>query len=71
MKLNFFIIILDRPWLEDCLDEWVIRLKEGPPHRCAAIFVDNSGIDIVLGILPFVRDLLQRGTNVRTCYYNN
>ncbi|XP_043466840.1 4'-phosphopantetheine phosphatase [Leptopilina heterotoma] len=59
--------IPDRPWLEDCLDEWIIRLKEGPPHRCAAIFVDNSGIDVILGILPFVRDLLQRGTNVILC----
>ena len=57
--------ISGRPWLEDSLDEWVMRLQEGPVHKCAAIFVDNSGVDIVLGILPFVRDLLQRGTNVR------
>lgn len=64
-KQELSIIISDRPWLEDCLDEWIVRLKEGPPHRCAAIFVDNSGIDVILGILPFVRDLLQRGTNVR------
>lgn len=47
----------------DGLDEWLDRLK-GPPHKCAAIFVDNSGIDIVLGILPFARELLQRGTKV-------
>ena len=52
-----------RPWLIDGLDEWVDRLK-GPPHKCAAIFVDNSGIDIVLGVLPFARELLQRGTKV-------
>ncbi|XP_012284879.1 pantothenate kinase 4 isoform X2 [Orussus abietinus] len=56
-----------RPWLEDCLDEWIRRLEEAPPHKCAAIFVDNSGVDIVLGILPFVRDLLQRGTKVILC----
>jgi type II pantothenate kinase len=49
--------------LVDGLDAWLDRLK-GPPHKCAAIFVDNSGIDIVLGILPFARDLLQRGTKV-------
>jgi len=52
-----------RPWLVDGLDEWLDRLK-GPPHKCAAIFVDNSGIDIVLGVLPFARELLQRGTKV-------
>ena len=52
-----------RPWLVDGLDEWIDRLK-GPPHKCAAIFVDNSGIDVILGILPFTRELLQRGTKV-------
>ncbi|PWA36902.1 hypothetical protein CTI12_AA567920 [Artemisia annua] len=30
----------------------------------AVIFVDNSGADIVLGILPFARELLRRGTQV-------
>jgi hypothetical protein len=30
----------------------------------AVIFVDNSGADVVLGILPFARELLQRGTKV-------
>ncbi|KAG7189379.1 hypothetical protein KM043_017027 [Ampulex compressa] len=59
--------IPDRPWLEDDLDAWIERLQSGPSHKCAAIFVDNSGVDIVLGILPFVRDLLQRGTNVILC----
>jgi type II pantothenate kinase len=49
--------------LVDGLDEWLDRLK-GPPHKCAAIFVDNSGIDIILGVLPFARELLQRGTKV-------
>lgn len=53
----------ERPWLVDSLDEWVDRLK-GPPHKCAVVFVDNSGLDIVLGILPFVRELLRRGTEV-------
>lgn len=28
------------------------------------IFVDNSGIDIVLGVLPFARQLLLNNTNV-------
>lgn len=56
-----------RPWLYDDLDGWTDRLENGPPHKCAAIFVDNSGVDIVLGILPFARDLLQRGTKVILC----
>ncbi|KAF7997892.1 hypothetical protein HCN44_009290 [Aphidius gifuensis] len=56
-----------RPWLEDNLDAWIERLQNESPHKCAAIFVDNSGVDIVLGILPFVRDLLQRGTKVILC----
>lgn len=57
------VVLTARPWLVDGLDKWIDRLK-GPPHKCAAIFVDNSGIDIVLGILPFARELLQRGTKV-------
>ncbi|XP_076238438.1 4'-phosphopantetheine phosphatase [Calliopsis andreniformis] len=56
-----------RPWLQDDLDEWINRLENEPPHKCAAIFVDNSGVDIILGILPFARDLLQRGTKVILC----
>ncbi|XP_017794391.1 PREDICTED: pantothenate kinase 4 [Habropoda laboriosa] len=56
-----------RPWLYDNLDDWIERLETGLPHKCAAIFVDNSGVDIVLGILPFARDLLQRGTKVILC----
>ncbi|XP_063799162.1 4'-phosphopantetheine phosphatase isoform X3 [Pseudophryne corroboree] len=52
-----------RPWLVDSYCEWIKRLK-GPPHKCALIFVDNSGMDIILGIFPFVRELLSRGTEV-------
>lgn len=29
--------------------------------------MDNSGVDVVLGILPFVRGLLLRGTSVILC----
>lgn len=58
--------IQTRPWLTDCLDSWLDRL-EGPSHKCAAVFVDNSGVDIILGILPFVRQLLKRRTHVLLC----
>jgi type II pantothenate kinase len=38
--------------------------KKLPPHRRALLFVDNSGADIVLGMLPLARELLRRGTEV-------
>ncbi|RDX78762.1 hypothetical protein CR513_40914, partial [Mucuna pruriens] len=34
------------------------------PQPWVIIFVDNSGADIILGILPFARELLQRGSQV-------
>lgn len=55
-----------RPWLIDNLDEWISRMR-GPPHKCATIFVDNSGMDIVLGVLPFALELLKRKTKVLLC----
>lgn len=56
-----------RPWLVDRLDEWINRLKDPSKiHKCVAIFVDNSGFDFVLGVLPFVREFLSRGTKVST-----
>ncbi|KAJ2943775.1 hypothetical protein O0L34_g8095 [Tuta absoluta] len=58
--------IQKRPWLYDGLDKWLEKL-ENTVHHCAAIFVDNSGVDIVLGMLPFVRALLLRGTSVILC----
>lgn len=53
----------ERPWLHDDLDKWLERLK-GPEHNLVAVFVDNSGCDIILGIFPFVRELLKRGSKV-------
>jgi type II pantothenate kinase len=38
--------------------------KKFPPHRTTLLFVDNSGADIVLGMLPLARELLRRGTEV-------
>ncbi|XP_064615382.1 4'-phosphopantetheine phosphatase-like [Liolophura sinensis] len=56
-----------RPWLFDDYDHWYERVSQGPPHKCAAIFCDNSGADIILGVMPFTVDLLQRGTQVILC----
>ncbi|XP_022246842.1 pantothenate kinase 4-like isoform X1 [Limulus polyphemus] len=55
-----------RPWLCDNLDQWIERLRNHS-HKCAAIFVDNSGMDVVLGVMPFARELIRRGTKVILC----
>ncbi|CAH2068787.1 unnamed protein product, partial [Iphiclides podalirius] len=39
--------IQNRPWLYDGLDKWLDKLEK-TVHHCAAVFVDNSGVDIVL-----------------------
>ncbi|KAK4312227.1 hypothetical protein Pmani_016307 [Petrolisthes manimaculis] len=55
-----------RPWLHDDLDAWIER-QQKVPYKCAVIFLDNSGCDVVLGIIPFARELLGRGTRVILC----
>ena len=52
-----------RPWLIDDVDRWLARM-ERPPHRCCCIFIDNSGLDFVLGVVPLVEEMLRRGTRV-------
>lgn len=59
-----------RPWLVDSLDAWIERLRNGSRHKCVAIFIDNSGVDVILGILPFVEELLRRGSEVLLCANN-
>ncbi|MBI5765592.1 MAG: DUF89 family protein [Planctomycetes bacterium] len=54
-----------RPWPVDDLDTWTRGVtRRHAPYRHCLFFVDNAGPDIVLGVIPFVRDLLQRGTRV-------
>lgn len=54
-----------RPWAVDDLDLWSQAVTDRPlPYRHCLFFVDNAGPDIVLGVMPFVRDLLRRGTRV-------
>jgi type II pantothenate kinase len=53
-----------RPWLVDDLEPFSARLAEGRRYRTALLFVDNAGPDLVLGMLPFARELLARGTDV-------
>ncbi|XP_042496273.1 pantothenate kinase 2-like [Macadamia integrifolia] len=60
---------MQRPWRVDDFDIFKERIlgsgdKNPPPHRRALLFVDNSGADVVLGMLPLARELLRRGTEV-------
>jgi hypothetical protein len=45
-------------------EPFIERMRTGPAYQMAVIFVDNSGPDIVLGIIPFARYLLRKGTRV-------
>ncbi len=53
-----------RPWLIDDFDRLADRLLSGPLHRKAVFFIDNAGSDFLLGALPMIRWLAQRGTSV-------
>ncbi|KAL7059373.1 hypothetical protein AAHC03_013735 [Spirometra sp. Aus1] len=54
-----------RPWLMDDFDRWIqrIALPEKRPH-CVLIFCDNSGADLILGVLPFAIECLEWGSKV-------
>jgi damage-control phosphatase, subfamily II, stand-alone protein len=58
--------LLPRPWAVDTLDATLMRFADASkgPHKKAIVFVDNAGADVVLGMLPFARELLRRGTEV-------
>jgi uncharacterized protein with ATP-grasp and redox domains len=55
-----------RPWFIDDFDLLFNTLSASPalPWRKAIVFVDNPGCDFVLGVMPFVRELLQGGVRV-------
>jgi damage-control phosphatase, subfamily II, stand-alone protein len=48
----------------DDFDALKTRWLDGKPHAKAIMFVDNSGADVILGMIPFARELLRRGTQV-------
>ncbi len=52
-----------RPWSVDDFDALASRWAL-PAHASAVMFVDNSGADVVLGMLPLARELARRGTRV-------
>lgn len=51
-----------RPWRVDDFDVLCERIERGVLR--ALVFVDNAGSDVVLGIVPFVRELLRAGGDV-------
>ncbi|XP_048329078.1 pantothenate kinase 2 isoform X1 [Ziziphus jujuba] len=60
---------MQRPWRVDDFDVFKERMlgsgdKKPSQHKRALLFVDNTGADIVLGMLPLARELLRRGTEV-------
>lgn len=61
--VNSYEKLLPRPWVIDDLEQFRLRwLRKS--WKKAIIFVDNAGSDVILGILPFARELLRRGTKV-------
>ncbi|XP_073148626.1 pantothenate kinase 2 isoform X1 [Henckelia pumila] len=60
---------MQRPWRVDDFDVFKERMfgsdkKKTQPYKRALLFVDNSGADIILGMLPLAREFLRRGTEV-------
>lgn len=55
--------LVPRPWVIDDLETFKLKWSK-KSWKKAIIFVDNSGADIILGILPLARELLRRGTQV-------
>ncbi|CAL5348486.1 unnamed protein product [Camellia sinensis] len=58
---------MQRPWRVDDFDLFKERMlgsgdKKPPPHKRALLFVDNSGVNVILGMLPLAWELLRRGT---------
>eukprot|EP00879_Flechtneria_rotunda_P008821 GHRR01009239.1.p1 GENE.GHRR01009239.1~~GHRR01009239.1.p1 ORF type:complete len:373 (+),score=125.77 GHRR01009239.1:739-1857(+) len=52
-----------RPWVIDDLDAVLQHFSNNVYHK-AILFVDNAGADVLLGMLPFARELLKVGTKV-------
>ncbi|KAK3247608.1 hypothetical protein CYMTET_42899 [Cymbomonas tetramitiformis] len=52
-----------RPFLIDDADKFIQQWHERT-YRQAILFVDNAGADVMLGMLPFAREMLRKGTRV-------
>lgn len=56
--------LLPRPWAVDDFDAALDALAAPRPFARALLFCDNAGPDVLLGMLPFARELVKRGTQV-------
>ncbi|KAF6772877.1 hypothetical protein AHF37_06704, partial [Paragonimus kellicotti] len=64
-SLSGGVLFAPRPWLIDDYDEWIEAIRvDRKAYRCMLIFCDNSGPDVILGVLPFALEFLSRGTKV-------
>lgn len=52
-----------RPWHIDDLDRFIADWQRGSWKK-AVVFVDNAGTDIVLGMVPLIRELCRAGIGV-------
>lgn len=48
----------------DMFKKRMLTDRKDQPYKRALLFVDNSGADVVLGMLPLARELLRHGTEV-------
>ena len=57
---------VNRPWAIDDYDALRDRLNgaSARQYRKALLFCDNSGADVILGMIPLARELIKRGTRV-------
>lgn len=53
--------LLERPWVIDDADAFCHAMRT-KTYKKAILFVDNAGSDVILGMMPFARQLLSSGT---------
>lgn len=56
------------PWSNNNIPPTLPQCNAGKvvsPYQRVIMFVDNAGADVVLGMLPFARELLRMGAEVR------
>jgi len=66
-KADFFSSLKQlpsRPWFVDDADAWLKRVLSPGHWRQGLFFVDNAGADIVLGVMPLVREMARGGIRV-------
>ncbi|OQR70041.1 pantothenate kinase 4-like [Tropilaelaps mercedesae] len=60
-------LLQGKPWVVDDRNRFFEKMRQDRPYKQVAIFVDNSGYDLILGVIPFARELLKLGATVILC----